>query len=343
MPTNTSGNFVYTVTRDTVIRNAMLNIGKLAGTETPTAQETTDCAVFLNMMVRQWMGRQDMANGLKMWSRYRGDLLLSAVKGIYTLSPSGDNWAAGVTLSLNPNQPNLNEGVTTAASAQGATTLTVSTAQAAGFTVNDYVVVQNANNDISSMQCSAVNTGTGVITVPALPVAVLSGAVIWNYTTKGQPPLEIQSAILRDSQENDTPLNYMTLQEYEALPTKCQPGYLSDPTAIYYEPTTTVSGGIRSGVIYLDVAGESDVTKQIHIVALRPLQNFTNPLDVPDFPEDWELPLSLGLSRLIAPMFNAVWTPEMDSNLTQALGIAKETTSETTTMYFQCHAEDMNP
>lgn len=335
----TSGTYTYTVTRDTLVRNAMLTIGKIGGTEVPTPQELTDCSVFLNMLVRQWMGRQDFAPGLKMWSRYRGDLLLSSTKGVYTLSPTGDNWATAVTVPLTPNQPNLNETTTTAASAVNGTSLTVSTAAAAGVTVNDYVVVQNANGDISSMQCSAVNTGTGVITVPALPVAVNSGAQLWNYTTKGQPVLEIQSAILRDNQQNDTPLNYMTLQEYEALPTKVQPGYVSDPAAIYYEPQLAGTG-LRSGVLYLDVAGAQDVTKQLHIVGLRPLQAFVNPTDNPDFPEDWELPLSLGLARLIAPMFNAEWTKEMENNLQIAVLVARETTPETTAIYFQPHQDD---
>jgi hypothetical protein len=336
----TSGQYTFTVTRDTVIRNAMLNIGKLGDTETPTPQETTDCSTFLNMMVRQWMGRQDFAPGLKMWSRYRGDLLLSSTKGIYTLSPTGDNWAAGVALPLNPNEPNLNETNTLTATIVGATALFVSLAAAAGFSVNDFVVVQNANGDITSTTCSAVNLGTGQITVPALPVATAAGAEIWNYTTKGQPLLEINSAILRDSQDNDTPLNYMTLQEYEALPTKVQPGYISDPQAIYHEPQLIGATGLRSSTLYLDVSGAQDVTKQIHIVGFRPLQSFVNPLDNADFPEDWELPLSLGLSRLICPMFEAVWTKEMDENLTMALAIARETTPETSVAYFQCHADD---
>lgn len=336
----TSGQYVYTVSRDTLIRGAMLNLGKLGETEAPTPQETTDCANLLNMMVRQWMGRQDFAPGLKMWSRYRGDLLLSSTKGIYTLSPTGDNWAAGVTTPLNANEPNLNENFLTAAAAQGAAVLSVGSAAAAGFTANDFVVVQLATGDIFSTLCGPVNVGAGTVTiVPALPSPANSGAFVWNYTTKGQPLLEIQSAVLRDSQENDTPLNYMTLQEYEALPTKTQPGYVSDPAAIYHEPQ--LISGVRSSTLYLDVAGAQDVTKQIHIVGLRPLQAFLNPLDNPDFPEDWELPLTLGLSRLIAPMFNAVWTKEMDENLTMALAIARETTPETTAMYFQCHADDL--
>lgn len=340
----TSNSFTYTVTRDTIVRNAMINLGKLAGTEAPTAQELTDCSVFLNMLVRQWMGKQDFANGLKMWSRARGDIFLSLVKGSYVLSPAGDAWAGGVAIVQNPNLPNYNQNTTTASSAQGTSTITLSTAAGTGvngLTNNDFAVVQLGTGDNQFTTVSSFNLGTGVVTLAApLTAAVSSGAFFWNFTTKQQPPLLIQSAILRDSQQNDWPLNYMLLEEYEALPTKVQVGYVSDPTAIYYEPTTTLGGGVRSGVLYIDCSGAQDVTKLIHIVLLRPLQAFVNPLDNPDFPEDWELPLSLGLSKMIAPTFNAVWTKEMDDNLQFALAVAKETTPETSRAYFQCHAED---
>ena len=59
----TSGTYSFTVTRDDIVREAMLNIGKLGEAETPTAQEVTDCARKLNMLVKQWMARQDFAPG----------------------------------------------------------------------------------------------------------------------------------------------------------------------------------------------------------------------------------------------------------------------------------------
>jgi hypothetical protein len=338
----TSGQYTYTVTRDTIIRMAMLNLGKLAGTETPTPQELTDCATFLNMLVRQWMGRQDFANGLKMWTRYHADIILSYTKGIYTLSPIGDNWAAGVANVQNPNLPNLNLFNTTAATASGSNLIQLSTAASAYVTASDFFVAVLSSGDIFSSTVNSVNTGTGVVTLAAnVPtgVTVNSGAQCFDYTTKGQPLLEIQSALLRDNQQNDTPLNYMTLQEYEGLPTKVQPGYISDPTAIYHEPQLT-SAGLRSSTLYLDVAGAQDVTKTIHIVGLRPIQSFVNPTDNPDYPEDWAMALSLGLSRLIAPMFNAVWTNEMDNNLKVALAMAQETPAETTAMYFLPYQDD---
>lgn len=70
----TSGVYSFSVTRDQIVRLAMLNIGQLQDIEVPTAQELTDCSMFLNMMVKQWMGKADFAPGLKTWTRRHGHL-----------------------------------------------------------------------------------------------------------------------------------------------------------------------------------------------------------------------------------------------------------------------------
>ena len=334
----TSGTYTFTVTRDDLIRDALQNIGKLGASDILTPQDTLDCARKPNMLVKQWMGKADFAPGLKMWTRVRGDLFLSSTKGVYTLSPTGDNWAASVAVPLNANTPNYNQANLTAAAAINATTLAIGTTAIAGVTANDFVVLQLNSGDIYSGTVSSVNTGAGTMVVtPAIPVAAASGSYLWNYTTKGQSPLELASCILRDNTWTDTPIEYMTIALYEGLPTKVQPGYVSDPTSVYYEPQLV--SGVRSGTLYLDVAGAQDVTKRLHIVGLRPTQDFNNPLDNPDYPQEWELALAWGLSKQIAPMYNAIWTKEMEDNYETALSIAREVNPETTQIYFQCDAD----
>jgi hypothetical protein len=334
----TSGTYTFTVTRDDLIRDALQNIGKLGASDILAPQDTLDCARKLNMLVKQWMGKADFAPGLKMWTRVRGDLFLSSTKGVYTLSQTGDNWAASVAVPLNANTPNYNQANLTAAAAINATTLAIGTTAIAGVTANDFVVLQLNSGDIYSGTVSSVNTGAGTMVVtPAIPVAAASGSYLWNYTTKGQSPLELSSCILRDNTWTDTPIEYMTIQLYEGLPTKVQPGYVSDPTSVYYEPQLV--SGVRSGTLYLDVAGAQDVTKRLHIVGLRPTQDFNNPLDNPDYPQEWELALAWGLAKQIAPMYNAIWTKEMEDNYETALSIAREVNPETTQIYFQCDAD----
>ena len=351
---STSGTYTFTTTRDTIIRNSMLVIGKIGDAESPTINEITDCSNFLNMLMKQWQGRQDFAPGLKMWTRARGDLICSTTQGIYTLSPQGDNWAGGVAKPLSDGWPNYNLATTTATSGSASNTVTIGlntfTGQSAtsitGYTVGDFIVVQLVSGDIFSSTVASFSPTTGVITmtsnlpaIPNQPNSVGIGAMVWNYTTKQQPPLDIQTCVLRDSLQNDTPINYMTLPVYEALPTKIQPQFTSDPTSIYYEPQLT-SGALRSGTLYLDVAGVQDVTKVLHIVGLRPVQDCTNPNDNVDFPQEWLRALTFGLAKDIAPMFNAPWSKEMEDNYNNSLALAKETTPETTQMYFQCRGDD---
>lgn len=333
-----SGSWSFSVTRDDIVREAMLNVGALGESETPTAQEVTDCARKLNMMVKQWMGSLDFAPGLKMWERQRADLFLSSTKYQYALGPSGDNWAAGVTAI-----PGANYGTDqlSANAAAAATTLTLGVGSTSNFTANDYLVVQLNSGDIYSTTISTVNAGAGTITIPSpgLPSAASANNYVWNYTTKGQRPLEIVTCLLRDANSSDTPMNRMTVQDYEYLPTKTMASYLSDPTAFYYESQFASGTSINSnGQLYLDVGGAQDVTKRLHMVYLRPVSDFNNPGDNPEYPQQWYRALCWGLTVEIAPMFDCSVDQAMQFNYQQALGMAREADSETTSLFFQSNA-----
>lgn len=334
-----SGTYNFTVVLTDIINESMLNIGAIGPGETPTAQESSDCQRKLNMMVKQWMGTQDFAPGLKMWTRQRADLFLSSTKGIYQLGPTGDNWAAGVAAVSGVNYV---RSTLTVAAAQNATTLTVGTTAIASYTANDFVVVQLASGDIYSTTVSSINSGAGTFTIPAtgLSGAANSGAYVWNYTTKGQRPLSIRTCILRDANLNDIPLSPMTLEEYEALPSKQMPGFLSDPQRYYYE-SQFASGTSNSGpgMLYLDIYGAQDVTKSLHVVYMRPVMDLNNPTDNPEYPQQWYRALCWGLSREICAMFDAEWTTDMDLNYREALAMAREADSETTALYFAPNAE----
>lgn len=323
---STSGSYDFSITRDQIITQAMLYLGLLGEAEVPTAQEVTDCSLSLNMLVKQWMGKQDFAPGLKMWSRQRADLFLSSTHYQYALGPSGDNWAAGFTAgSTNYGQQQLS-----ATTASGSPTLTFGTGNLGNFTVGDYLVVQLDSGDTFSTTVLTVNSVAGTVTAAAnLPSQASTNAYVWNYTTKGQRPLNIVTAILRDINRNDTPLRLLTLQEYEALPSKTQAANLSDPMSIYYESQLT------NGQLYMDCGGAQDVTKHLHIVYLRPIQDFDNATDNPEYPQQWYRALCWGLAMDIAPMFDAEWTQSMQINLNDSLAMAREADSETTAMYFQ--------
>jgi len=316
----TSGSYVFAVTRDDLIRNAMLILGKLGEGESPTASETTDCSMFLNMMVKQWMGTQDFAPGLKMWKRKRGEMYLSSTTGQYSLGPSGDNWTnTSYSRTL------------TANAAAAATTLTTTITNA---TNGDYIGIELDSGALFWTTINGAPSGTTITITSGLPSAAASGNYVFNYTSKAQRPLQIVTAVLRDVNNDDFPISLLTLQDYEMLPSKTDTNATGDPTAIYYESQLT------NGVLYTDIAASSDVTKHLHIVYLEAVQDFVNPTDNPEYPQQWYMALSWGLAKQICPMFNSPWTQEMQTNYFEALTMAREADAEVTSLFFQPGNDD---
>ena len=103
--------------------------------------------------------------------------------------------------------------------------------------------------------------------------------------------------------------------------------------AIYYEFNLT------NGVLRTDVGASQDVTKYIIATYLEAVQDFNNPLDTPYYPQEWYLALCWGLSKQAAPMYNAPWTPLMESNWASAVTIAMKKDPEIRMDYFQCNEE----
>ena len=312
----TSGTYIFSVARDDIIREAMLNIGKLGEAESPTAQEITDCARKLNMIVKQWMAKQDFAPGLKSWTRRRGTLFLSTTAYQYALGASGTNWTTA------PQSTTL-----TSVAAQSATALTVSSN--ANINSGDYIGIQ-LNTGVLQWTTVASKTGGATVNLAAgLSASASTGNFVYSYTTKAQRPELIEAAILRDNQQNDTPLQIMDQAQYDLLPSKTQSTNISDPTAVYYEPQLT------NGQLYTDCGGAQDVSKQIILTYLEPTQDFNNPTDTPEYPQQWFRALSWELTKEIGPMFNLPFTADMKELRDEAIAMARESYSETSSMYFQ--------
>lgn len=314
-----SNTYSYSVSRDKIVRLAMLNIGKLDENEVPTPQEMTDCCDFLNMLVKQWQGKADFAPGLKTWTRRHGHLFLSGITGQYNLGPTATGWTNSYL-----------QTTTTAPVTTGATVVHVTSST--GMTVGDNFGVDLDAGTIYWTKISLIN-GLNITITGTIPTTASSGSAIYSYTTTAQQPIVIETAFLRDFLGNDTPLKLMTLQEYDFLPNKASPTYLSDPAAIYYEFQ------LGNGVLNTDVAGSNDLTKHICMTYMESIQDFNNPNDTPEYPQEWYLPLALGLSKVIASMFGVAWTSLQESTYLTALAIAQRKEPAREILYFQCGAD----
>ena len=315
---STSGTYIFTVNRDQIIRQAMLNIGKLDPYEAPSAMEVSDCAFQLNMLVKTLQGRADGAPGMKMWTRRRGHLFLHSAQRQYLVGPAATGWAP---------DNGFVQTATTAAAAVGATSVVL--ASVSGISVNDQIGFQTSLGDIIWTTVSAVNTGTLTVTVPALAAAVSSGAQVIDYPVAANQPISLSTAVLRDSYGNDTPLRLLTVEDYDFLPGKAQPTNISDPSAIYLEYQ------LGNSNLFIDVYGAQDVTKHIVLTYLEAIQDFNYATDNPEFPQEYFDYLCWSLSKRIVPMFRAIWTPTMQENYLFTMGTANRKDPERFTAFFQ--------
>jgi len=283
----TSGTYSFTCNRNEIIRQAMLNIGKLDADDPIPATEMSDCAFTLNMLVKQWQGKSDFAAGLKVWTRRRGHLFLSSTQYQYVLGPSGTGWTLDF---VSP--------TTTAAALAAATSVTLSSVT--GVAAAYYIGIELASGD---MFWTTVTTVVGLVAnlTAALPSAVNSGAQVFVYQTIATQP----------------------------IPSKTDPTNISDPSAIYYEFQ------LGSSYLYTDVAGAQDVTKHIVLTYMEAIQDFNNPTDEPEYPQEMFLTLCWGLAKEIAPMFHATWTQLMQNNYENAMAIGKKKDAEVNTMFYQ--------
>jgi hypothetical protein len=312
----TSGSFSFTVNRDQTIRQAMLNIGRLDEIETPSPQDITDCNLLLNMLIKQWMGKSDFWPGLKVYKRKWGYLFLNNATNKYTVGPNGAGWTNTFVRPL-----------TTVTAAAGAGSITV--ASVTGIATGYYIGIQL---DSGALFWTTVTTVVGLVVslTTVLPSQSASGSQVYCYQTIAQQPLNIETAVLRDNTNQDTPLRFLrTVQDYANLSSKTDITNISDPNAIYYEFQLTNS------FLYTDCGAAQDVTKYIVMSYMEPVQDMVNPADTFEYAQECFLAITWGLSRQIAPMYGMPWTQVMQENFTAAVMIAGHKDAEVTTMYFQ--------
>lgn len=317
---STSGSYSFSVSAAAIIRQALLNIHALDPVDPPRAEDLSDCMIVLNMLCKQWMGKTDFAPGLKVWTRQRGHLFLSGSTGKLIIGPSAVGWTLDYARST---------AKIAAASGAGAVTL----ASTAGVATGYHIGVILDSGDLFWTTASGV-AGLVVSLSDTLPSAASAGNYVFSYQTAAQNPLQIETAVLRDDDNSDTPLRVMTVQSYDYLPNKADPTNEGDPSAIYVERR------LGESFVYLDVGAAQDVSKHIVLTFLEPVQDFTSVADEPYYPQEWYLALCWGLSEQIAPMYRASWTQKQEQLKNSALAIAREGDPEKSELFFQPGADD---
>ena len=309
----TSNSFDYSVTFTDVLTETLEQIGVIDNGATIDAADVTSCRRTFNMMVKQWSGNFDFAPGLKAFSRKHCFLFLQKAQGVYTLGPSGDN----ATLTYN----------TTTMRVAGISTATIlEVGSTSGMTAADKIGIELDSGSIYWTTISSITDGdTLVIPAPGLSGASAIGRRIFAYTTKLMRPLYFEAMVIRDTDGNDSPVYPFTTYNYENISVKTTEG---TPTYYKYDNTLT------DGTLYIDVTPD-DVTKVLHGTFFVPAEDYDTSTDDIAFPQEWFLPLALGLAKLVDPKYGNQWNNSLEANYQSALAIARTSYAETTDLYFQ--------
>lgn len=310
----TSGTTSYSVTETDIISTAYEDAAIYGAGRTISAEDYTLARKKLNMLVKQWVSQVDFAPGLKMWTRRTGWLFLQKNQIEYDLGPTGDECAAETytrtTLSAN--------------ASNGASTVTLTSVTGIATTYRIGVLL-----DSGSIHWTTVNgapAGQVVTLTAVLTGAASAGNTVYAYATKVHRPFEIVTAVLRDSDGNDSPMDpQLSLDEYEAIPAKSG---LGTPASMYFEAKRT------NAVVYLDCAPD-DLTSVIRFKYLSYVEDSTATTDDIDFPAEWYRPLAAQLGMDLCPAFRKPVPPELVTLRNESLQIAQNAYPAKSEAYYQ--------
>lgn len=292
-----SGSYDYSIDRDGLINLAHQHIGAIGEGETCSANQITEAAKLLNMLCKL-----RAADGMPLWSLKRGAILpFSDASSIATNSHVVTSY---------------NYTTTSAAAASGASTIVITSTT--GF-ANGYTIGIELTS--GTMQWTTINgalSGSTVTLTATLTEAVVSGAAVYVYQTTNriQRPLRIlQGNILNSAGSNSYSIEQVARENYFSLGNRTVEG---TPNQFYYDPA------LDNGNIYV-YPRFSDGDDVIEFTYHRPFQDFDASTDTPDFPQEFYLPLMIGLAALLGPKFGvsieerSALTKEAEYYLIQAL------------------------
>ena len=276
----TSGSTDWTLNRDAIIRQALLNLRVVDPALTTPAQDITDGTLAANAMIKAWQ-----LDGVFMWLTEEVVVHLQKDSQYFSLGPSGDNCCL---LS------DAVSTVTTAAASETDSTITVS--DATGIASGDYIGV---HLDEGSLQWTTVNgaPADGVVTLTAaLTGAVASGATVYAYTSKIARPLQIMEARIRDEDDVDTPVQiHHSRTEFFQQTDKTTSGRILE---VFYNPDHT------NGKLYVwPVAASGDISDRLVMSIQRVVEDLDSSADNFDGPVEALPALIWGLSVWLAPQY----------------------------------------
>lgn len=320
----TSGTWDFSLTAGELIATAFEDLGEITPGQTVPTEHATLARRRLNMIVKQYQGRSDGAPGLKIHTRQRITLLLAKGQQSYLIGPGSSDARASTALGRTTVSIAYASG--TSLDVAALTDTTSYPGSTITMTASDIIGVVLDDGTISYTTISAAS-GTPITLGGALSGAASAGNAVYWFTSRAQRFPNIEGAVLRNANFNDTPLDiYTDVRQYEfGVASKQARG--SSPTAMLVEPLRTQTR------VTLDVQ-PTDVNKTVVLTVFYPAEDYDSDNDDVAFPQEalrflsWELAFALSTSI-------GKWSPEMDRNRNEARAMYLNLNPENSVEYFQ--------
>lgn len=304
----TSNSYNFTVDRDQIIYFALRKLTVLKRGQTPAAEDISDAAIALNMIVQQWRERSDGAASMKMWLRKRLKLFFALTQVKYSIPGN--------------NITEVSELATTTLTAAATSTITLTVASISGIASGDYAGIVENSGSITWTTVNGTPSGS-TVTLSAAVTAAAIGNKCYFYTIPAVAPVSIIGANLVTPVDQETPLGVFDIGAYWAIGNKNVAGV---PGNLYQERT-------RDGLdIYFDTA-INDTDYLVNLLVHYPIQDFDASTDNPDFPKQWFRALGYMLAVDLAPEYGMP-LGDLSTLAADAIAMARGSDPETTDLCF---------
>lgn len=320
----TSGSWDFSLTASAVIQAAFEDLGLVIPGGTVASASQTMALRRLNMLAKQYQGRTQGWPGMPVHTRQRVTLFLAKGQQTYLVGPASTDARATTRYGRTTidaaeaiGQTIISVTATTDTTTEPGVSITATAADIIGVEQNDGTIFWSTVSSISAGDTITISSGLGV--------AAGVGNYVWWFTSRAQRFPYIESAVLRNANYNDTPLDVFA---EPALYDRGVADKYADgtPTAILVEPLRLNTR------VTLDTQ-PTDVTDTIVLTVLYPAEDYDAVTDDIAFPQEALRFLSWELAFSLSPWAGR-WTPAMEQNRKEARAMYLNLNPENSALYF---------
>lgn len=302
----TSGNKVYTITTQQIIKDAFYKSTVYRRGASINTENYNGALEDLNLIVKSLQSQ-----GFNIWNDKRAYLFTQYQTASYSLGNTAHCTESYDETTLSAD----------ASSGAGSVSLTSAT----GVAIGDFIGIIKDNGRIFWTTISNLVGTTATLTV-SLDGDASSGNTVFTYTTKITKPLELVDITLQQNTSNEVLLTPLSRQEYFLLSDKTS---LGSPNQYYYQRR-------RLDTILYIWSTPSDVSQVINLTYQPYLDNLEANANELDMPIEWVMAIKYMLARELTVVHGVGETTfaKVDKMANYWFEMAKSNDNEDTSLIF---------